>query len=205
MKFLTIPAILLCVAVGSYNPSTPAAPVEVPSEVITEPAPEPVKTVTRWVLANASQAEAIVLDALQDRGITDRNALATVLGNIKQESKFNANICEGGARVSYWGCRYGGYGLIQWTTSSRYRGLGSHASAIGLDPSTIHAQVSFIFQETQWQRIEPSLMQGGGSINYYMNKAYYWLGWGIHGARTQYAFDYANRLSTIEVPVNEQG
>ena len=31
--------------------------------------------------------------------ITDRNALATILGNIKQESNFTANVCEGGARV----------------------------------------------------------------------------------------------------------
>ena len=56
--------------------------------------------------------------------ITDKNALATILGNIKQESMFISNICEGGARVEYPNCHRGGYGLIQWTTEARYLGLG---------------------------------------------------------------------------------
>ena len=161
----------------------------------------PVETEERWVLPSASYTEIKVLNALQDRGIEDRNAIATVMGNIKQESKFNANICEGGARISYWGCRSGGYGLIQWTTIDRYRGLGSHAARIGLDPSTPEAQVSFLFTERQWKGIEPALKTEGRSINFYMGKAYYWLGWGIHGNRTAYAFQYASKLTSVEVPV----
>ena len=161
----------------------------------------PVEVEERWVLPSASYTEAKVLNALQERGIEDRNAIATVMGNIKQESKFNANICEGGARVSYWGCRSGGYGLIQWTTIDRYRGLGAHANRIGLDPSTTDAQVSFLFTERQWRRIEPSLKANGMPISFYMGKAYYWLGWGIHGNRTTYAYQYASRLTSIEVPV----
>ena len=160
-----------------------------------------VETEERWVLPSASYTEIKVLNALQERGIEDRNAIATVMGNIKQESKFNANICEGGARVSYWGCHSGGYGLIQWTTSDRYSGLGRHAYRIGLDPSTTDAQVSFLFTERQWKRIEPSLKTSGQSIGFYMGKAYYWLGWGIHGNRTTYAYQYASRLTSIEVPV----
>ena len=161
----------------------------------------PVETEDRWNLPFGSHSEIRVLNALQERGIEDRNAIATVMGNIKQESKFNANICEGGARISYRGCRSGGYGLIQWTSTDRYHGLGRHASRIGLDPSTIDAQVSFLFTELQWRRIEPSLKTNGMSINFYMGKTYYWLGWGIHGNRTTYAHQYAAKLTSIKVPV----
>ena len=159
-----------------------------------------VETVTRWVLPNATENEARVLAALQDRGITDQAALATVMGNIKQESRFHSNICEGGARIHYWGCTRGGYGLIQWTTVDRYNGLGSHARTVGYDPSTVDAQVSYLFTERQWQGIENALKTPGQSINYYMGKAYRWLGWGHHGRRTQYAWEYYYDLEQKQVP-----
>ena len=160
----------------------------------TEEVVEEVEMTKRWVLPNGSHNEKVVLTALQDRGITDRIALAVVLGNIRQESRFHSNICEGGARVNYHGCRYGGYGLIQWTTSDRYRGLGNYASRIGGNPSSVETQVEYIFKERQWLDIEASLKRNGHSVSYYMNKAYYWLGWGHHGARTHYSHDYAARL-----------
>ena len=168
---------------------------------ITEQTPvvEEVQTVTRWVLPNATPTESRVLAALQERGISDRNALATVMGNIKQESRFNSNICEGGARIGFWSCTRGGYGLIQWTTVDRYNGLAHHARQVGHDPSTVDAQVSYIFTERQWKSIESSLQSGGHSIGYYMNKAYRWLGWGHHGRRTDYAHDYARRLVSVQV------
>ena len=146
--------------------------------------------VSRWVLPNATENEARVLAALQDRGITDQAALATVMGNIKQESRFHSNICEGGARIHYWGCTTGGYGLIQWTSQGRYDGLGHHAYNLGHDPSSVEAQVSYIFTERQWKGIEPSLKRPGQSINEYMDDAYKWLGWGHHGRRTDYAWEY---------------
>ena len=178
-------------------------PVEV-VEVVDEPV---VETVTRYTLPGGSNTELLILDALQGRGITDRNALAVVLGNIKQESKFNTNICEGGARVSSWACRSGGYGLIQWTTADRYHGLGRHASRLGLNPSYAPAQISFIFAERQWRSIEPSLKRDGGSIDHYMNRTYRWLGWGIHGNRTKYAYEYNSRMveTTITIPNNNEG
>lgn len=154
-----------------------------------------------WKLPLSSYNEIKVLNALQERGIKDRNALATVMGNIKQESKFKSNICEGGARVSYFGCRSGGYGLIQWTSSDRYHGLGRHAFRNGLDPSTSEAQVSFLFTERQWISVEPFFKRDGQSIDFYMGKAYYWLGWGIHGNRTTYALQYASKLISVEVPI----
>ena len=179
-----------------------SAPIpSVPVPVLAKETPvEDVQMVTRWVLPNANANEARVLTALQDRGITDRAALATVMGNIKQESRFHSNICEGGARTGYWGCTRGGYGLIQWTTVDRYNGLGRHAYFVGHDPSTVDAQVSYIFTERQWKGIEPSLKHPGQSINYYMQRAYRWLGWGHHGRRTDYAWEYYYDLEETQVP-----
>ena len=58
-----------------------------------------------WKCPDCTENEKYVLKQLQAKTrITDRNALATILGNIKQESKFIPNICEGGARVSYRDC-----------------------------------------------------------------------------------------------------
>jgi hypothetical protein len=163
------------------------------AETVVTAEPETVE-VTRWVLPGASDAEAFVVKALQDRGITDRYAIGTVLGNIKQESMFITNICEGGARVPYNQCHRGGYGLIQWTTIDRYQGLGRYASARGLDPSSIHAQVGWMFEEMQWKRFEPALKTSGKSVGYYMDGAYGWLGWGIEGPRMSYSRSYASKL-----------
>ena len=64
-----------------------------------------------WKCPDCSYNEKYVLEQLQEKtNITDRNSLATILGNIKQESKFIPNICEGGARVPYDRCYRGGYG-----------------------------------------------------------------------------------------------
>jgi len=30
-----------------------------------------------------------------------------------------------------------------------------------------------------------------------MNAAYRWLGWGIHGARTNYAYDYTKKMVLV--------
>ena len=93
--------------------------------------------VPTWKCIDCTPEEQYVLKQLQDKTrITDRNALATILGNIKQESKFHSNICEGGARVPYSDCHRGGYGLIQWTTENRYLGLGLFCDKYNL--SLIH-------------------------------------------------------------------
>ena len=148
----------------------------------------------RFVLPNGSPNEQAVLIALQDIGIRDKIALSVIMGNIRQESRFHSNICEGGARVEYQHCYYGGYGLIQWTTPGRYKGLGEFASRYGGDPSNIHTQIRYMFSETEWKGIVESMKNEGQSMGYYMDKAYYWLGWGHHGARTDYSHDYASRL-----------
>ncbi len=148
-----------------------------------------------YSLPDATKAEQHVLQELQEIGITDKNALATVMGNIKQESLFYPNICEGGARVKYENCYTGGYGLIQWTTVARYDGLGSFANKYGCDPSTLKCQTRYMINENQFQHILPDLKKDGGSISDYMKPAYYWLGWGVYGLRGTYANEYASRLT----------
>jgi hypothetical protein len=170
--------------------------VETPKVTVRE-----VKKEKRLVCEQCNDNEQRALSFLQTQGIKDRNALATIMGNIRQESTFVPNICEGGARTSYWGCRSGGYGLIQWTCESRYNGLGRHASKLGSDPSSIDAQLSYLLTETQWKRIEDRMKTPGKSIGQYMDHAYSWIGWGHHGARTSYAYDYARKMTMAEVTV----
>jgi len=160
-------------------------------------APEKPKEI-RLICKGCNENENATLAYFQERGITDRNALATIMGNIRQESTFVPNICEGGSRTSWRNC-YGGYGLIQWTSANRYYGLGAFANKYGGKPSDLHTQLRYLTTEVQWQRIEDRMKTPGKSINRYMDYAYSWIGWGHHGARTHYAHDYANRLITVEV------
>ena len=162
---------------------------------------EPSTTVTRWVGKNFSDTEARVLEFLQERGIADRAALATILGNIRQESLFQTNICEGGARTGYHRCHSGGFGLIQWTTYGRYNGLGKFSTKYGLDPNSLDAQLRWMVNEREWKLVEHHWKTPGKGINSYMQSAYRWLGWGIHGARTQYAHQYYGSLTQVQVEV----
>ena len=146
-----------------------------------------------WKCKGCNQTETYALNFLQKQGIKDKNALATILGNIKQESNFVPNICEGGARTDYESCG-AGYGLIQWTSSERYYGLGRVARSIGTNPSSIEGQLQFMITEPQWKQIEYQMKTPGRSIDGYMNLAYRWIGWGIHGARTDFAYRYANKM-----------
>ena len=152
----------------------------------------------RLICKGCSEHENLALQFFQDQGIKDRNALATIMGNIKQESMFVPNVCEGGSRTSYHNC-WRGYGLIQWTSANRYYGLGDFAKRYGGNPSEMQTQLKYLTNEVQWKRIEDRMKVPGKSIDRYMDYAYSWIGWGIHGARTNYAYEYANRLVTVEV------
>lgn len=163
----------------------------------TEVAPEKPKE-KRLICKGCNENESFALNYLQDKGITDKNALATIMGNIRQESTFIPNICEGGARVAYHNCRNGGYGLIQWTDYTRYNGLGNFASRTSGNPSTIETQLNYMINESDWRMIEQRMKQPGGTINDYMRLARQWIRWGHHGARTDFAYDYARRLVLTE-------
>lgn len=191
---------ILSLALATIIPSACAVPSDNASVIVNEEKAIAIEVDERmtWKCEDCTQEEQYVLEQLQEKTrITDRNALATILGNIKQESKFIANICEGGARVSYDSCHRGGYGIIQWTSLNRYNGLGMFSSKFGYDPSTLEGQVAYMINEDVFQRYLPEFEGTGKTVSQYMVPAYYWLGWGIKGNRELYAYDYTKKLVLV--------
>ena len=138
--------------------------------------------------------EQYVLEQLQtSAGVTDRTALAVIMGNINQESTFRSNVCEGGAIVPYDQCLTGGYGLIQWTSKHRYDGLGIFCAKQNRDPSSLECQTDYIIHELRFRDALSSFLTNHQTVPYYMNAAYYWLGWGIHGNRTKHTYSFLNK------------
>ena len=156
----------------------------------------PIEVVEKsWECPGCNPNEKYVLKQLQARtNISDRNALATIMGNIKSESGFRPNVCEGGAIVPYQQCRRGGYGLIQWTTTKRYNGLGKFCRKYDCDPSSLEGQVRYMLNENQFRKYLPEFEGRGFTVDQYMVPCYYWLGWGIKGNRQYYAYDYTKKL-----------
>ena len=194
-KFITV---ILCLTIPSACavPSTMNELEDVVNIDVLEDEETAIKIkVQEWKCEECTPEEQYVLAQLQkETRITDRNALATILGNIKQESNFRANVCEGGSRVPYERCYSGGYGLIQWTTLGRYNGLGSFCSPYGCDPSSLEGQTRYMIIEDIFQRYLPMFEGSGQTVRQYMVPAYYWLGWGIKGNREIYAYDYTKKL-----------
>ena len=177
--------------VGFWNPVPTPETVEAPE---IQPLPV-IPYEASWKCEDCSPEEQYVLAELQEHTkISDRNALATIMGNIKQESKFIPNICEGGARVSYSDCHSGGYGLIQWTSVGRYNNLGKFCDKYGCDPSSLEGQTRYMINESVFRRYLPEFEGRGKTVDQYMVPAYYWLGWGIKGNRQLYAYDYHKKL-----------
>ena len=148
-----------------------------------------------WLCLDCSFNEQEALKVFQEQGIRDPLALSVVMASVKQESKFIPNICEGGDIVDYKDCHRGGYGLIQWTTQSRYDGLGNFCKRYDCNPSSLKGQLRYLVEEVQWKSVLPTLKTSGGSFSTYYNATYRWLGWGVAGPRTQYAYNYLDRLS----------
>ena len=168
-------------------------PVEAPPTVKTIEVVE-YKSPT-WKCEECTPEEQYVLKELQEHTrISDRNALATVMGNIKQESNFRANVCEGGSRVPYGDCHSGGYGLIQWTSVGRYNNLGKFCDKYKCDPSSLEGQTRYMINESVFRRYLPEFEGRGKTVHQYMVPAYYWLGWGIKGNREIYAYEYVKKL-----------
>ena len=180
-------------AVGLTGPQIPNA-TEAPEMPEIQPLPV-IPYEASWKCEDCSPEEQYVLEQLQEHTrISDRNALATIMGNIKQESKFISNICEGGARVSYRDCHSGGYGLIQWTSINRYNGLGKFCDKYNCDPSSLEGQTRYMINENVFRRYLPEFEGRGRTVSQYMVPAYYWLGWGIKGNREIYAWEYSKKL-----------
>jgi len=204
-------AILGAVATSAATlpaPSMATSSVQVPFAIVPEGPTQETETkevvpekpkVKRLVCKGCNTNETKTVEFLQNRGITDKNAIATIMGNIRQESTFIPNICEGGARVPYHQCRSGGVGILQWTNAPRYYGLGKFAARIGGDPSTLDTQLQYMLYESDWKMIEPHMKTPGKSISDYMRLARKWVRWGHHGARTDFAYNYSNKLVLTEV------
>ena len=195
---MVISTLMTLAIVATTSASTPIATKLSP---VVEPLNEtPTQKIqkSKWICPECSSDEQFVLAALQEHTkISDRNALATIMGNIQQESKFISNICEGGARVSYQDCLRGGYGLIQWTSINRYKGLGNFAVKYSCNPSEIDCQVRWMINEPIFQRVLPQFEGGGQTVSYYMRPAYTWLGWGIKGNRELYAYDFTKKMINV--------
>ena len=199
MKHMTIASLVgasvaatAAIAAGFTFPPQQVPPTTEEDVVVEIPV---IPHVPSWKCEDCTPEEQYVLSQLQEHTrITDRNALATIMGNIKQESKFIPNICEGGARVSYSDCRVGGYGLIQWTTLGRYNNLGKFCENYGCDPSSLEGQTRYMINESVFQKILPDFEGHGQTVRQYMVPSYYWLGWGIKGNREVYAYEYAQNL-----------
>ena len=189
MQFSLLASIAAVYAIFIYKPTEPQR------EVVSVPVAVEYQTEKTWRCPSCSPEEKYVLKQLQEKTkISDRNALATIMGNIRQESRFISNICEGGARVPYDRCYRGGYGIIQWTSENRYRGLGLFAEKYGCDPSEIKCQTRYMINEPVFQKNLPRFEGSGQSVSQYMIPSYYWLGWGIKGKRQVYAYQYVNKL-----------
>ena len=197
MRILPMATAVMAGALGALATAQFLVPYQ--KHVGTAPPPVRIPVVVyepKWNCPSCTPEEKYVLKELQEHTkITDRNALSTIMGNIKQESNFTANVCEGGARVSYSQCTRGGYGLIQWTSLGRYNNLGKFCTNFGCDPSTLEGQTRYMINESVFQRYLPEFEGRGKTIDQYMVPAYYWLGWGIKGYRELYAHDYYKKLS----------
>ena len=193
MKPMTAATIAGAVGIAGFAAMLTPPPVATAPPVVEIPVVEYNPT---WKCEECTPEEQYVLKELQEHTrITDRNALATIMGNIKQESKFIPNICEGGARVSYLNCHSGGYGLIQWTSIGRYNNLGKFCANFGCDPSSLEGQTRYMINESVFQRYLPEFEGNGKTVKQYMVPAYYWLGWGIKGNREIYSYDYTRKLA----------
>lgn len=194
MKKLLTP-LLATMLVGCQQASTGANLSANVTEEENKAVPIEVVTPKLWTCPSCTGNEKYVLRELQVTAkITDRNALATIMGNIKSESNFHPNICEGGARVPYERCHTGGFGLIQWTTVGRYNNLGFFARKYGCNPSTLQCQTRFLINEKQFQKVLPEFRNGGYHIGQYMVPSYYWLGWGIKGDREAFSHQYHGKF-----------
>lgn len=122
-----------------------------------------------------------VVLVLSHRGITDKNAIATVLGNIQQESSF---------RVDAWNESEGSYGLMQWRLG-RLRRLKAYCRTL----TDARCQLFFMISEQDWRNVEHLLKTPGQSIEFYNDAMKKYLRWGIEGSRREYARDYLKILS----------
>jgi len=161
------------------------------------------------VCALCSPSEQTVLNVIQEDGVTDKNAAAVILANIKQESNFNPLACEGfypALANSYEHCynnTRGGFGLLQWTSEARIKGLGTFCATYNCDPSTVAGQMRYLVNEYDYTLVRPVFTTPGLPLQEYKDAAFAWIRWGITGHRWTYANEYINKINEVQRPVEE--
>ena len=111
--------------------------------------------------------------------------LAVILANIKQESGFNPLACEGyypRLTTGYWDCynnTRGGFGLLQWTSEGRIKGLGAFCASYKCDPNTVAGQMRYLVNEYDYRLVRPVFNTPGLPLQEYKDASFAWIRWGI--------------------------
>ena len=194
-KFLMSIAVGLSVCLAAV--AEPSSRIDKATTLI-PPKPEPVKEVVEEPEVKCSSCTAVETETLEffhETGVTDKYALAMIMGSIKQESRFQPAVCEGGFITSWQGCTRGGFGLIQFTSSHRYYGLGSYARRTGQAPEHLQTQLEYIITEREWHSASVIFKREGLPMGLYDYAGRIWLGYGIKGNRLYYAWQYVNKIA----------
>ena len=128
--------------------------------------------------------------------------VAGVCGNIQQESSFNPTITEGGRAFDQARTRAGataaGFGLCQWSFDRLWSatGLLAWCDAQGYDYSTIDGQLRFMLHEIgqYWPDLGQTLTTATDPVFAAQEFGRLFEGWGIEGARNQYAAEIHARM-----------
>jgi len=185
---------------GAISFAASAQPSRIEEATTLIPEPEPaaevvVIDVPEVICNGCSYNEQQTLEFFHDTGVTDKYALAMIMGSIKQESRFQPAVCEGGFITSWQGCTRGGFGLIQFTSSHRYYGLGNYAQRTGQAPEDLNTQLEYMVTEREWHMASSIFKREGLPMGSYDYAGKIWLGYGIKGNRLYYAWEYVNKIA----------
>ena len=161
------------------------------------PAPPVIEETPKVMCLGCSPVEQKTAEFFHKEGVEDTKALSVILGAIKQESKFNPLVCEGGALTGYHGCKTGGVGLLQWTYITRYNGLEKFANRTNSCPNSFDTQLKYSVTEVEWKQAPKTFKTTGLAMNSYFHAGHVWLGYGIKGARHNYAYQYTKKLFIV--------
>ena len=159
--------------------------------------PPPVEVNPKVMCFGCSPVEQKAAEFFHKEGVKDAKALSVIMGAIKQESKFESRVCEGGAMTGYHRCRAGGFGAIQWTYPSRFNGLGKFANQTNQSPNSFDTQLQYAVTEIEWKRAAKTFKTAGLSMNSYFYAGQVWLGYGVAGSRHNYAYQYTKKLFIV--------
>jgi len=148
-------------------------------------------------------SERLVINELAKTGITDKSAVAVILGNIKQESNFQPLACEGYTprlATNYWDCynnTRGGFGILQWTSTGRIKGLNTFCVNHSCDPNTLSGQMRYLVNEYDFVRVKSVFQTSGLPIQQYKDASYAWIRWGVTGPRWHYTSNYLKKFNEV--------